>query len=194
MFEPLITNDAPVLGILLLCLAFLFYTADLNGFKKVYKIIPLLLLAYFLPAIIGSLGIIAPHWYDMEASLALLDSLGIAAGPHDYADIIQNMLKEGTLSKAQVKPLEGHSQLYFVASRYLLPASLILLTLSTDLKAIFSLGPKALIMFFTATLGIVIGGPLALWLVSMLDPTLLNANGENSIWRGLATVASFLAR
>lgn len=39
------------------------------------------------------------------------------------------------------------SQLYFVASRFLLPAALVLMTLSIDLKAIFNLGPKALIMF-----------------------------------------------
>ena len=37
------------------------------------------------------------------------------------------------------------SQLYFVASRYLLPASLILLTLSVDLKEILKLGPKRVI-------------------------------------------------
>ena len=50
------------------------------------------------------------------------------------------------------------SQLYFVASRYLLPASLVLLTISVDLKEIFKLGPKALIMFFTATIGVIVGG------------------------------------
>ena len=47
------------------------------------------------------------------------------------------------------------SKLYFVASRYLLPASLLLLTLSIDFKRIIALGPKALIMFFTGTAGIV---------------------------------------
>ena len=39
------------------------------------------------------------------------------------------------------------SQIYHVASRYLLPACLILLLLNLDLKTIFNLGPKALIMF-----------------------------------------------
>ena len=39
------------------------------------------------------------------------------------------------------------SNLYFVASRYLLPASLVLLTLSIDLKGIMRLGPKAGVMF-----------------------------------------------
>ena len=37
------------------------------------------------------------------------------------------------------------SKLYFIASRYLLPASLVLLTLSIDLQKIISLGPKAII-------------------------------------------------
>ena len=56
--------------------------------------------------------------------------------------------------------VDGHSSnVYFVASRYLLPACLILLTISIDLKAILNLGPKALIMFLTGTMGIVIGGP-----------------------------------
>ena len=77
------------------------------------------------------------------------------------------------------------SNLYFIASRYLLPASLVLLCLSIDLKGILKLGPKALIMFFTATVGIVIGGPLALWLVSLFAPEVLN----DQIWRGLSTVA-----
>ncbi len=40
------------------------------------------------------------------------------------------------------------SKTYYIASRYLLPASLVLMTLSINLKAIFNLGPKALILFF----------------------------------------------
>jgi uncharacterized membrane protein len=67
------------------------------------------------------------------------------------------------------------SRLYFVASRYLLPASLVLLCLSIDLKGIINLGPKAIIMFFTATIGIVIGGPSALYIVSKIQPQLLQA-------------------
>ena len=43
------------------------------------------------------------------------------------------------------------SKLYFIASRYLLPATLVLLTLAIDLPATLRLGPKALAMFFAAT-------------------------------------------
>ena len=81
------------------------------------------------------------------------------------------------------------SKLYFVASRYLLPAALVLMTLSVDLKAVLRLGPKSLIMFFTGTLGIIIGGPLALILTGTLWPELLRLEGNDAIWRGLATVA-----
>ena len=80
------------------------------------------------------------------------------------------------------------SSLYFVSSRYLLPASLILLCLSIDLKGIIRLGPKALIMFFAGTLGIIIGGPIALMIVASIAPEWLGADA-GEIWRGLATVA-----
>ncbi|MCL1113853.1 MULTISPECIES: DUF819 family protein [Shewanella] len=86
--------------------------------------------------------------------------------------------------------IDGHaSQLYYVASRYLLPACLVLLILSVDLKAILGLGPKAVIMFLTGTLGIVIGGPIALLLVSMIDPSLIGNNGPDAVWRGMTTLA-----
>ncbi|MFK7957455.1 MAG: DUF819 domain-containing protein [Lysobacterales bacterium] len=81
------------------------------------------------------------------------------------------------------------SRLYFVASRYLLPAALILLTLSIDLKGVLGLGPKALIMFFTGTVGIMIGGPLALLAVGTVFPELLQADGPEAVWRGMTTVA-----
>ncbi len=81
------------------------------------------------------------------------------------------------------------SQLYYVASRFLLPASLVLLCLSIDMKGIINLGPKALIMFFAATLGVVIGGPFALWLVGTFTPDALGGDEANALWRGLSTVA-----
>lgn len=138
-----ITNDAVVLGLLMAVLALVFHTSRLPRFAKFYRIVPSLLLCYFLPALLNSAGII-----DGEAS-----------------------------------------SLYFVASRYLLPASLVLLCLSIDLKGIWNLGPKALIMFFTATLGIIIGGPVALKIVSFVEPSVLGGDDPEAFWRGLSTVA-----
>ena len=84
---------------------------------------------------------------------------------------------------------DKNSQLYFVASRYLLPAALVLMTLSIDLKSIFNLGPKALIMFFTGTIGIILGGPLAILLISAVSPETVGGVGFDAVWRGLSTLA-----
>jgi uncharacterized membrane protein len=139
---PVFKNDAIVIGLLILVLALVFYTSGLKQFKKFYTIVPSLLLCYFIPAILNTLGIISG----------------------DY------------------------SSTYFVASRYLLPASLILLCLSIDLKEIKKLGSKAVIMFLAGTVGIIIGGPIALFIVASIAPGALGADA-GELWRGLATVA-----
>ncbi|NND00598.1 MAG: DUF819 family protein [Gammaproteobacteria bacterium] len=82
-----------------------------------------------------------------------------------------------------------HSQLYFVASRFLLPACLILLTLSVDLKEIARLGYKPVLMFLTGTIGVILGGPLAILIVSMFNPDLIGGAGPEAVWRGMTTVA-----
>jgi len=138
-----LTNDAVVLGLLAGALGLVFYTNSLPQFKRFYTFVPALLMCYFIPAALNSLGIVNGE----------------------------------------------ESNLYFVASRYLLPASLILLCLSIDLKGIYNLGPKAIVMFFAATTGIVVGGPLALWFVSQQDPSVLGGDAPDAYWRGLSTVA-----
>ena len=142
---PIFTNDAIVLGLLMLALGFVFLTSSQKtGFwYKFYKVVPALLMCYLIPAILNSLNIIS----------------------------------------------DETSQLYFVASRYLLPASLVLMTLSIDLKAIFNLGPKALIMFFTGTIGIIIGGPIAILIISAFSPETVGGVGPDAVWRGLSTLA-----
>ncbi len=79
----------------------------------------------------------------------------------------------------------GESKLYFVASRYLLPATLVLLTLAIDLPATLRLGPKALVLFFAGTLSVIIGGPLALLLWKTLAP----ASVDPELWRGMTAIA-----
>lgn len=83
----------------------------------------------------------------------------------------------------------AQSQLYFVASRYLLPACLVYLTLSVDFKRIYALGPKALIMFITGTIGVIIGGPLAILIISAFDPSIVGGQGPDAVWKGMATIA-----
>ncbi|MEP2059439.1 MAG: DUF819 family protein [Maribacter litoralis] len=81
------------------------------------------------------------------------------------------------------------SNLYFMASRYLLPAALVLMTLSIDIKAISNLGSKAIIMFLTGSAGIIIGGPIAILIVSIFSPDTVGGNDFDAIWRGLSTIA-----
>ena len=160
MFDtsPLLTNDSIVFGLLMIAIAFIFYTeSKTSGFWfKFYKVVPGLFMAYMLPAVFTTLGWIAPDWERITAS--------------------------GTL-------VVESSQLYYVASRYLLPAALVLMTLSIDLKAVFNLGWKALIMFFTGTLGIVIGGPIAILLIATVSPETVGGIGPDAVWRGLSTLA-----
>ena len=82
-----------------------------------------------------------------------------------------------------------HSQLYFVASRYLLPACLVLLTLSVDLREIARLGWKPVAMFLSGTVGVIIGGPLAILITSTFAPDLVGGAGPDAVWRGMTTIA-----
>ena len=158
MKEPLFTNDAIVFGILMISLGFVFFTeSKKTGFwPKFYKIVPGLFMAYFVPALFTTTGIISPEWETVNA-------LG---------------------ENVKIK-----SQLYYISSRFLLPAALVLMTLSIDLKAIFNLGSKALIMFFTGTVGIIIGGPIAILLISFFSPETVGGADFNAVWRGLSTLA-----
>lgn len=81
------------------------------------------------------------------------------------------------------------SQLDEMAKAYCLPAALILMTISMDVKGLFRLGPKALIMFFTGTVGIILGGPIAIWLMSFMSPETVGGEGFDAAWRGFATIA-----
>ncbi|MHB0756162.1 DUF819 family protein [Polaribacter sp. M15] len=158
MTAPFFTNDAIVFGVLMISLGFVFYTENLkSGFwPKFYKIVPGLFMAYFIPAIFTTLGVIAPEW-ETENNLG---------------EVVKNS-----------------SNLYYVSSRFLLPAALVLMTLSIDLKAIFNLGSKALIMFFTGTVGIIIGGPIAILLISIFSPETVGGSDFDAVWRGLSTLA-----
>jgi len=61
---PYITKDTIAFGILMLSLGFVFYTSSSKNktWQKFYKYVPALLLAYLIPAIFTSVGIIAPEW------------------------------------------------------------------------------------------------------------------------------------
>ena len=189
-YTPVFTSDAVVLGILMITLALIFYTSSLDspGWKKFYTFIPSLLLCYFIPAFLNwPLGLIAPHWFT-DGFVDFVAQNNLALEPSMSYDQIVGFLEDKGFTKADYGQHTGHLNLYFVASRYLLPASLILFCLGIDFKGLINLGPKSLIMFLAATVGIIIGGPIALLVVSAISPDLLGAN-PTEVWKGLSTVA-----
>jgi uncharacterized membrane protein len=143
--DPVFTNDAVVLGLLMLSLAFVFYTSNLENktWKRIYLFLPPLLLCYFIPALL--------NW-----------PLNLISG--------------------------DTSGLYKVTSRYLLPASLIFLCISIDFKGLIGLGSKSIIMFFAATLGVVLGGPIAFLCATHLFPSVINTPSDE-LWKGMSTIA-----
>jgi uncharacterized membrane protein len=61
----------------------------------------------------------------------------------------------------------------------------VLLCLAIDFPAIMRLGPKALALFLTGTVGVILGGPIAMLIVGAFSPE--TVGGET--WRGFAAIA-----
>ena len=72
-----------------------------------------------------------------------------------------------------------------VARDVLLPAALVLLTLSIDLKSMLNLGPKLLFVFCAGTLGVMLGGPIAFLALQAINP----ATVAGDTWGGMAALA-----
>ena len=134
MESVLINNSFGLLAVLLIIPAIIFMIDSHDKYGKLFKFVPPLVFAYFIPTILTALEIIP--------------------------------------SEAEV---------YKQIKTYVLPASLLLLTLAVDIKGILRLGNKAIIMFLSGTLGVVIGGPIALFLFKNQLP--------DDIWRGMAALA-----
>lgn len=187
--EPVFTNDAVVFGLLTVVLAAIFYTAKLPSWKKFYGVVPTLVLCYFVPALLQwPLGLISPEWFD-HGLLTELQQLGHTPPTHLTFHEMKAWLTANEISKDVYEKFQHESHLYFVASRYLLPASLLLLCLGIDFKGIIRLGPKAGIMFLAGTLGVILGGPIALLVVLYLLPPSLIPASVDEIWKGLSTIA-----
>lgn len=186
---PLFPNDTIIFGILAATLAGIFYSSKLRSFSKFYKVVPTLLLCYFLPSVLTSLGIIADKWIDVSAAIAHLQDLYGNLSSVETLKQLKDYVVANNIPESDYKQFIGSSNLYYVSSRFLLPASLIFLTLSIDLKGVMKLGSKALIMFLTATIGVLIGGPLAILFFKFFAPDILTAVEGTELWRGLSTVA-----
>ncbi|MGB3394609.1 MAG: DUF819 family protein [Stenotrophomonas sp.] len=83
--------------------------------------------------------------------------------------------------------IDGHgTKLYNpIARDVLLPAALVLLTLSIDLKGILRLGPKLLLMFVTGTVGVVLGAAVSFQIMKLIHPQTV----AGDTWAGMAALA-----
>lgn len=77
------------------------------------------------------------------------------------------------------------SGLYPMARDYLLPSALVLLCIAIDLGAIVRLGPKAVVMFLTGTLGVMLGAVVSFSVMGLVHPETV----AGDTWRGMTTVA-----
>ncbi|KPN20921.1 hypothetical protein AO715_14095 [Xanthomonas sp. Mitacek01] len=83
--------------------------------------------------------------------------------------------------------IDGESNSLYnpIASRVLLPAALVLLTLSIDLKGILKLGPKLLFVFCAGTVGIVLGAIVSFQIMEWVHPPAV----AGDTWKGMAALA-----
>ena len=123
---------------LLVVLASLFWSASHPVGARFFRVVPLLIFAYFIPTTLSNVGII---------------------------------------------PLQ--SPTYDWIKTWLLPCSLVLLTMSIDIPAILKLGKNALILFLGGTVSIMLGGPLSYFALGWMMP----AEVADEAWRGLAALS-----
>lgn len=143
---PMIQEPMSVLAVLVGFLAILFWANGHPRYGALFRFVPLLVFAYFVPTLLSNTGII---------------------------------------------PLS--SPLYGFVKTWLLPASLLLLTLAIDLKGIFGLGRNAVVMFLGATATIVLAGPVALGICMIPEKlgwfTIIQPERLDEAWRGLSALA-----
>lgn len=133
----MIQDPVAVGGTLLVILAGLFGAARHPTLGKIFKVIPLIVFAYFVPTLLSNTGVL---------------------------------------------PMD--SPAYSFIKKTLLPASLLLLTLSVDLPAIMKLGKNAVVMFLGGTVSVFLGALFAYAIAGWLIPSEMQADA----WKGLAAL------
>ncbi|WP_428262427.1 DUF819 domain-containing protein [Haliangium sp.] len=134
----MIQSPLAIVAVLLAVLALLFWAARWSVTERLFRFIPLLVFAYFVPTLLSNTGVIP-----------------------------------------------GDAEVYGWVKSYLLPASLILMTLAADIPSMLRLGRNVLVLFFSATISIVIGGPLAYLALGWMVPPEIG----DQAWRGLAALS-----
>jgi hypothetical protein len=129
----MIQTPLSVLSVVLPVLAGLFVLQRHPRTSGLFRVVPLLVFCYFVPALLSNVGII---------------------------------------------PAE--SEVYVFIRRVLLPASLVLLVLSTDIPAVLSLGRDAVVLFLAGSVSIAVSGPRAFLTLGWMFPP----EALDQAWRG----------
>jgi uncharacterized membrane protein len=234
---PFFHEPMAVVAVLLSVLGVLFALNAHPRFGRIFKIIPLLVFAYFVPTLLSNLNIIPlsnEFVHESEARIGLdLSSyqanvllndgtIRVAKSDSEYwflddvkkiarsknwlaqriSEVVKIMQKSGLLCQAAfLHELKNPSPIKFKTSfvlydfikTWLLPASLILLTLAVDVLAILGLGRNAVYLFLGATTAVVLGGPLAYLLcgtvANLVGFELIPPEVGDQAWRGLAALS-----
>ena len=134
------------------------------------------------PLISSPLGVLAALLFIL-AGLHALNRHPVAARVFNVIPLIVFCYFVPTvLSNTGILPME--SETYTFIRRILLPASLLLLVLSTDIPAVISLGRDAVVLFLAGAVSIALGGPLAFLALGWMFPT----DALDQAWRGLAAL------
>ena len=118
---PLFPNDTIIFGILCIILAAIFYSSNLSFFTKFYKVVPTLLLCYFLPSVFTSLGLIADKWIDVNAAINHLQGIYGNLTDVNTLDELKNYIVTNNIQDSEYAQFIDGSKLYYISSRFLLP-------------------------------------------------------------------------
>ncbi len=122
-------------------------------------------------------------WYTAQLDRGFWKHLYKYVPPVILLFLIPSLLGSSSVIKG------GDSAAGRFALSVLLPITLLLLTMTINFHDILSLSRKSILIFLAGTVGIVVGGPIALWLVGQASPDLLADKDQESVWKGLVCIS-----
>ncbi|MHC5062979.1 MAG: DUF819 family protein [Planctomycetota bacterium] len=132
-----------------------------------------------MPALEHPMAILAVFFAILVTLFVLADQAGLKGFFKYVPPIVFAYFLPATLTTTGILP--SASELYDWIKTFLLPVSLFLFTMSLDLKTILRLGWRVIAVMLAGTVGVVLGGPIALVLFSQLLP--------EDAWQGMAALS-----
>eukprot|EP01047_Picozoa_sp_COSAG01_P037462 COSAG01_NODE_2978_length_6760_cov_79.828254_1_plen_328_part_00 len=204
--DPLVQEDAAVLGILMLVLGLVFNVEDAAArsanryVRRVFDVLPPILFCYFVPGMLSTLHVFSTDTDLPNPTRRRYEACRCQAGGACEAQGGDGFCASGALAASPpgdgfegwprcageegcwiVEAYQG-SQVPDVAQDVLLPSCLVLLTLSIDLPGVMKLGPQAVGLFLVGSASIMLGGPLVVLIFRLVWPEAVRGD---LVWRAL---------